>query len=89
MDTAPTFVTCTLNTWVLAADNTMSASIHIKQPTAKYMHYWKKNGEAPPTGTDATLGIPFDGPTLLVTADEGIDVYIMAREAAGLVRVDK
>lgn len=88
MDTAPTFVTCTLNTWVLAADNVLSASIHIKDPIAKYMHYWKKNGEAAPT-TDATLGIPFDGPTVLVTADEGIDVYIMARGAAGLVRVDK
>ena len=89
MENAPTFVNIPAETWTLVADAIQSGVVHIKTPNIHgYMHYWKKDGQAAPTSTDYTLGIPFDGNSAVIAADEDIDVYIWSWKQAGRVRVD-
>lgn len=89
MATTPTFVNIPEKTWTLVANAVQSGVVHIKKPVLRgYMHYYKKDGEAAPTGTDDTLGIPFDGNSAIIAADEDIDVYIWCWSGTGRVRVD-
>lgn len=90
MATTPTFVDIPKDTWTLVANAVTDGVVHLKIPNGRhgYMHYYKKDGEAPPTATDDTLGIYFDGNSAIIAADSAIDVYIFSRYQAGRVRVD-
>lgn len=87
MATTPTFVNIPAKTWTLAANAVQSGVIHIKTP-GRYMHYWKVDGEGVPTSDDDALGIPFEGHSAVIAADEDIDVYIWCWDKTGRVRVD-
>jgi len=76
MENAPTFVNISDRTWTLVADAIQSGTIHIKTP-GRYMHTWRKDGQAAPTSTDETLGVLFEGNSAVIAADEDIDVYVM------------
>jgi hypothetical protein len=90
MATTPTFVNIPADTWTLVANAVTDGVVHIKIPNSRhgYMHYYKVDGEAAPTATDDTLGIPFDGESAIISSDAAIDVYIFCRYQAGRVRVD-
>jgi len=94
MDNAPTFVDCTAGQWTLVANAIQSGVVHIKLKLdggfGAYLHYWKKDGQAAPTATDHTLGVPFRDGSAVISADEDIDVYVFVMgSVAGRVRVDK
>lgn len=88
MATTPTFVNIPEKTWTLVANAVQFGVIHIKETKGRYMHYWKVDGEAAPTSDDDTLGIPFDGRSAVIAADEDIDVYVWCWNTTGRVRVD-
>lgn len=87
MATTPTFVNIPEKTWTLVANAVQTGVIHVKTP-GRYMQYWKVDGEAAPTSDDDTLGIPLEGNSAIIAADEDIDVYIWCWSGTGRVRVD-
>jgi hypothetical protein len=89
MATTPSFVNIPADTWTLVANAVLAGVVHLKTPHFHtYLHYYKVDGEAPPTSTDDTLGIPFVGRSAVIASDAEIDVYIFSRKVAGRVRVD-
>lgn len=82
----PVVVTCTADTWVLAAEDVTTGTIHtLSSRPAKYLHTFRLTGEAAPT-TQAGA-VAFSG-SLPISSDQAIDVYIMAIRNAGSVRAD-
>ena len=78
------------DTWTLVMNGVLAGVVHLKTPNKahNYLHYYKVDGEAPPTSNDDTLGIPFVGRSAVIASDAAIDVYIFSRKVAGRVRVD-
>jgi len=75
MENAPTFVNIPQGAWTLVANAIQSGTIHIKTP-GRYMHTWRKDGQSAPTSGDDALGVPFEGFSAVIAADEDIDVYV-------------
>jgi hypothetical protein len=85
----PTFVTCKKNVWKRVAQNVTAGQIWKadKEPNL-YIHTYRTTGQ--PAPTDRLEGMPiFQGRiNEQISAAAGIDVYVMATESNGKVRVD-
>jgi hypothetical protein len=84
----PVFVDCTADTWVLVASNVITGQIWkmLNTPSLYRQTYRMTGGAAP---TDSAEGVPvLIGGRDTISATAAIDVYIMAVDADGRVRVD-
>ena len=85
----PSFITCKKNVWKKVCENVTSGQIWKadKEPNL-YIHTYRTHESAGPT--DRLEGMPIFQNTISesISASAGIDVYIMALEHNGKVRVD-
>lgn len=73
--------------WQKVATNVTTGFVHaLTNPPSAYVHTYRDTGGAIPTLK--TEGIVFDGITEQISSSVGIDVYVMALNADGKVRVD-
>lgn len=86
----PVLVTCTKDTWVKVATNVTVGQVHkMTEAPAQYNHTYRDTGEAAPTLKSEGVQIFIKNENSIpIAAEAGIDVYIMALEADGIVRVD-
>ena len=83
----PVIENLTADTWTKVATNKTSGQVHILNGLPRnYIHTYRDTGGAAPTL--ASEGVSFKGITEEIVASTGIDVYVMALNAAGSVRVD-
>lgn len=75
------------NTWVKVATDVTSGWVHTMEGApSHYVHTYRDTGDAAPTVTEE--GVAFNGFSEPITSSVGIDVYVMALTAPGVVRVD-
>ena len=83
----PVQAVCTQDTWVKVATNVTAGQVWLKDfSPGSYLQTYVDTGGAAPVGDG--LAIEFIGIMMPISASVGIDVYIKAVGAAGLVRVD-
>jgi len=82
----PLLVDCPSNTWTKVATNVTVGSIKIMSDTPNvYFHTYRETGDAAPTNVN--IGKAFED-SADISHSQGIDVYIMAQNKDGRVRVD-
>lgn len=73
------------NTWIKVATNATSGMVWALTAGPVYLHTYRPTGQAAPTSR--AEGVKLDE-SIQVYSSEGIDVYVMAAEYDGKVRVD-
>jgi len=82
----PTIKTIKENEWRLMASNVTAGNLWLLDETQNCLFTYRMTGNAAPTTADE--GVRFQGQGMLISNDEPIDVYIMALNDNGKVRVD-
>ena len=94
MASNPAIVSCTVDTWILVAEDVQSCTLHKKtkgfDSTNKNKTVWYHTYTVADDGTpsDMSTAIPWPESSLVFEADADCDVYIYAAHATGSVRVD-
>lgn len=81
----PKIKSLTKNTWVKVATNVSSGMVWALTLGPVYLHTYRPTGQAAPTSR--AEGVKLDE-SMQIYSLTGIDVYVMAAEYAGKVRVD-
>ena len=83
----PDSIECPADTWTLVAEDVTSGTI-FRRVTGKYIQTYRLTGEAAPTD-ETDSGPIFEGSdSATIGHNAAIDVYIMAKDENGEVRVD-
>ena len=85
----PVIVQCPANIWTLVAENVTAGSIKkIGNGPGRYLETYRMTGGAAPTDQAEGAIMFINGPSEIIEAAAGIDVYVMACGSAGAVRRD-
>ena len=83
----PVLVTCPAEAWTKVITDEKTALIHIKDTRPEsYLSTYRLTGGAAPT--DESDALPIIGGSAILGTEVGVDVYIKAKRAQGLVRID-
>ncbi len=85
----PTFVTCKKNIWKKVATDVLTGQIWKadKEPNL-YIHTYRTTGDPAPTDRNEGMPIFQNKISEEISPSAGIDIYIMAIENNGKVRID-
>lgn len=74
------------NEWRIVATNVTSGNIWLLDENQNALFTYRDTGESAPT--DENEGVRFQQPGMIIANDEPIDVYVMALNNNGKIRVD-
>ncbi len=85
----PTTIECPKDTWTLVASSVTRGVVRRKKLNPnKYLQTYRDTGDDAPTEVDEGQVTFQQGEMAVISSATAIDVYIMAVDAAGSVRVD-
>lgn len=83
----PTLISCPVDEWTLVASGIKLGSVWIVDRSAEYYHTYRDYGSLVPVTDAEAVKLPIPG--LRIRSDIQIDVYILARNVNGVVRLDR
>jgi len=85
----PLIVSCPVGAWTVVASGITAGTIYNMTPSREFMQTYRMAGDAAPsTNADGVFAFNDPGAPLAISASDAIDVYLMAIDGVGSVRVD-
>jgi hypothetical protein len=84
----PTTISCTKDVWTKVATNVTHGNVWVLNNLPSYIHTYKLTGEAAPNDTTDRPKGAILAHVAQIGSTVGIDVYVMALNTDGEVRVD-
>jgi hypothetical protein len=85
----PTIFQCAENTWTIVASGVTTGYIYNMTPNVEFLQTYREVGNLPPSvDEDAYPAFVYGQHYERIKHATSIDVYMMARETPGVVRVD-